>query len=467
MALSANQTISKGGNLIGGNTTDSRHNPNKQKDPLRTYAQILNSQQARDVFDMEKKSSEELGQLTEGGQLFLQARDKNSIVIATKQFLGSEVNFKDLSLALREQFSAALGLRIRNATKDSKYFEINFRSGEAREEALKKDFFYKDNRVTISRTFPKDTTIVRVSVHNLPHEDESILKPRMEAIFAEFGEILEMGLNYTVHGHFFTGRGFVTLNLLPGKQYKPLSPQLSSWEEGEMLKLTYTGMKPICSRCHVNDHVFGNCPKMIKHQVKSCYICSSADHLQAKCPKAWWNQNKQARKSQQHASANQSAPVTKAVVVPNALAAETIELVSGSEQSNVAPDNAPSPVTQTEAAQVQKSLDTTEAVMAPEVREEELDASDVEDDDMEFNEEELACIDVNMEDAAKEADVKAIPIDEVVMQMRLRAKLQQRREARKAKKPKVKEQLGASLLKPRSGGSSVEKKKSTTKHNTK
>lgn len=164
MVLSDKNILSKGGNLIGGNTTDSRHNPNKQKDQMRSYAQILKTNQQRDPFNLNNRTPDELSQLTEGGQLYIQARDKHSIVISTEQFIGSNVNLKDLSLMLRTQYPEGLGLRIRNVSKTSKYIEINFRNAAAREEALKKEFLYQGNKVTVSRTFPKDSTIIRVSI---------------------------------------------------------------------------------------------------------------------------------------------------------------------------------------------------------------------------------------------------------------------------------------------------------------
>ncbi|EPB85319.1 hypothetical protein HMPREF1544_07933 [Mucor circinelloides 1006PhL] len=125
-----------------------------------------------------------------------------------------------------------------------------------------------------------------------------------------------MGLLHTVHGHFFTGRGFATLNLLPaGKQYATLGSQIDSWEAGETLKITFTGMKPTCSRCHVTDHVFGN-----------CLSCTNSDHLQAKCPDAFWNQRKKAAKlNSAHASAHQQKPVAKAAARKNIIPAEANE----------------------------------------------------------------------------------------------------------------------------------------------
>ena len=72
--------------MIGGNTTDSRHNHNKQKDHMRSFTQILKSNQERSTLVLGTKTSGEFNQLTAGGKLFRRARDKNSIVIATTQF---------------------------------------------------------------------------------------------------------------------------------------------------------------------------------------------------------------------------------------------------------------------------------------------------------------------------------------------------------------------------------------------
>ncbi|EPB83736.1 hypothetical protein HMPREF1544_09530 [Mucor circinelloides 1006PhL] len=100
----------------------------------------------------------------------------------------------------------------------------------------------------------EDITIVRVSVKNLPYEGEIILKEQMSSIFGDYA--------------------------------------------GEMLKITFAGMKPACNRCHVTDHVFSNC---------------SSDHFRAKCPDAFWNQRKKAAKlNSAHTSPTQPKPVDKA-----------------------------------------------------------------------------------------------------------------------------------------------------------
>lgn len=102
----------------------------------------------------------------------------------------STLNFiKDLAILLRNQFPDALGLRIRNVNQAAKYFEINFRTNEAsREVVLTKVFSDNRKKAIVSRIFPKDITIVRVSVKNLPYEGEIILKEQMSSIFGDYGE---------------------------------------------------------------------------------------------------------------------------------------------------------------------------------------------------------------------------------------------------------------------------------------
>ncbi|KAG2192765.1 hypothetical protein INT46_002425 [Mucor plumbeus] len=489
MALSDKQTLSKGEDLIGGGTKDSRHNPNKLKDPMRSYAQILKNDQTRDTFDLNSKSSGELGHLTEGGQLFIQARDKHSIVVSAEQFLDSQANFKEVGVLLRAQYPEAWGLRIRNVGQDSKYFEVNFRTDEAREAALKKDFQYEGKKVIVSRTFPKDTTIVRVSISNLPYDEEDILKAEMSKIFVKYGEILEMGLLYTAHGHFFNGRGFVTLNLIPGKIYEKLVPQIDSWESKETLKLTYTGMKPICSRCHVSDHVLGNCPIM-GQRIKSCFICNKTDHLQAKCPEAWWNQRKKSAKlNSQHTSPHQevSAPKT-AALPPKTVEVSLVQTVS--TEKEVVPaltsvvqtvDVTPTPTVVSDTASTIEDTPVTNQELLTVAAEhtngagtinskeeqsthpleeetvEEMPESEVEDEDEEDEDE----LDVDMVEAEKEARATEIPLVDVVKAMRSKMKLN----LRKSKKTKTVKSFDKDLVRlstrSRTGGSAVMKKQST------
>ncbi|KAK4517257.1 RNA 3'-terminal phosphate cyclase [Mucor velutinosus] len=475
MALPDKQTLSKGRDPKGRKATDSRHNATKQKDPMWSYAQILKSDQTRDTFDLTSRNSDELGQLIEGG---------GGTTVSPRQ--GQEL------CVLRSQFPDALGLRIRNVSQTTKYFEINFRTAEARETALKKEFTYEGKQVIVSRTYPKDATIVRVSVSNLPYEDEETLKDAMSTIFGKYGEILEMGLLHTVHGHFFTGRGFVTLNLIPGKEYAPLVPLIDSWESGETLKITYTGMKPTCSRCNVTDHVFGNCPVM-SQRVKHCHICSSPNHLQATCPDAWWNQRKKAAKlNTTHTSPHQPKVTNKeaAPVVPTPAKADEstsekvkdtkpfiTEITPASSQeststnsnttvsSSTAEETAPIPssdvderdVAATGEEQLTKEVEVCESEQErlTVIQEQQGDILEYDLDDKMDGDDDVDDSDINMEEAAKEAASSSIPLDEVLRKMRRQLRLQHRKAKQLHKDNKDK------ASRPRHGGTASKKKAST------
>ncbi|KAI8059977.1 uncharacterized protein B0P05DRAFT_558261 [Gilbertella persicaria] len=102
------------------------------------------------------------------------------------------MNFREKSLNkhLQDQYPNKLGLRTRNVGQKQHFFEINFRTTKEREEALNKEFVLHDRRTQVNRTFEKDPTIVRVSISNIPFEDEVFLKPK-----------LEIGLRHTTDGY--------------------------------------------------------------------------------------------------------------------------------------------------------------------------------------------------------------------------------------------------------------------------
>jgi hypothetical protein len=300
MVFPVNNSEPNGGDANGGNTLESRQNPNNQLFTFKSYAQTVRSQQ-RDAFVLDNRTLEDLDKLTPSGRQFLEAIDKNSIVIAGSEFNG--MNFKEKSLYkyLREQYPRGLGLRMRHVGKKNQYIEINFRTLVERDEAVKKfTIFGKD--IKVDRTLDKGASIVRVGISNIPFEDEEFLKPRMIQIFKKYGEILEIGLHHVIDGGWFTGKGFVTLNKKKDTTYAELTPQIASWDAEVKLHLVYTNMKPICSYCHVDDHVRFNCPALAPKK-KACYQCGNTDHLRAECPLAPWNRKrkllKPSMKSQQ------------------------------------------------------------------------------------------------------------------------------------------------------------------------
>lgn len=72
---------------------------------MRSCAHILKNDQTRNTFNLNAKSSEKFGHLTEGDQLFIQTRDKHSIVVSAEQFIDSQANFKDVVVLLQAQYA--------------------------------------------------------------------------------------------------------------------------------------------------------------------------------------------------------------------------------------------------------------------------------------------------------------------------------------------------------------------------
>lgn len=316
MALSAKETFSNPKDLIGGSTRDSRHNPNNQPLNIRTYAQTVKDQQ-RDPFLLDStEKKDDRHNLTPAGKIFIEAKDKNSIVIPFAAFNSLNLKEKALNKCLREQYPNGLGIRMRKVGKEHHYIELNFVSSEDREEALKKEFKLNNVRIPVERTLHKDTSVIRVGISNIPYEGPDFLKPRLIEIFQKYGEILEIGLHHTVEGNWFVGKGFVTLCKPKDKEhlFKELQARIPAWEGAEELHLVYTNMKPICNRCHVEDHVFADCPITLQHR-KACFICKSLDHLIADCPDS--NRNRK--------RAKRDAPPSKQVTIMTREAATKTE----------------------------------------------------------------------------------------------------------------------------------------------
>jgi hypothetical protein len=158
-------------------------------------------QQQRDAFVL-AAALDQTNPNTENptGRHFLEAMDNHSLVIATSQFEGLNFKERSLNLYLRDQYPKALGLRTRQVGKDYQYIEINFRSAEDLDEAIKKKFVLYAKTIRVDRTLEIDTTVIRVGISNIPLESEDYLKPRMIGLFKKYGTILEIGIHHVIDG---------------------------------------------------------------------------------------------------------------------------------------------------------------------------------------------------------------------------------------------------------------------------
>ncbi|KAG1626189.1 hypothetical protein G6F44_012496 [Rhizopus delemar] len=155
-------------------------------------------------------------------------------------------------------------------------------------EALNKEFLILGRKIKVQATTDKNSDVIRIGITNVPYEKDDKLKPLMIRLFEKYGSILEIGFHHTVDGGWCNGRGYVTLVKDRTKNYEPLTPQISSWEQDHYLHIVWSNVKPICNHCHVDDHTRVNYPVLLRRR-KACFICESTQHLKAQCPDAPWN----------------------------------------------------------------------------------------------------------------------------------------------------------------------------------
>jgi hypothetical protein len=193
--------------------------------------------------------------------------------------------------------------------KHHKVIEINFPSEKDCLEALGKEFVLQGSTIQVSKALDKNANVLRVSISAIPYKPVEVLKPLLVKTFEQYGDILNVGLCHSKDGDWFTGRGFVTLNIDKAKSYAAeLEPQIAFGDFQEKLRLVWTNMQPICKDCHTDDHVKANCPKARR---KACHKCGSLEHLIAACPHAHWNRKKEQPTQERRRNSNsQERPPT-------------------------------------------------------------------------------------------------------------------------------------------------------------
>ncbi|KAG1126265.1 hypothetical protein G6F42_007961 [Rhizopus arrhizus] len=279
-----------------------------------------------------------------------------------------------------------------------------------------------------------------------------------------------MGLLHTVHGHFFTGRGFATLNLLPGKQYATLGPQIDSWEAGGTLKITFTRMKPTCSRCHVTDHVFEGC------QVEFSTHISTPEKSVAKAtapkniiPPAEANETNVDTAKESTAFITRIIPAATASMPPDSTTVKEAPdcpsapppVVEGKRV--IVPDETPrdtgaeqpiepAPEGTPMQQQTQEEVQSEPLVIS----DEDMFDSDEEGDDFQDDD-----IDLDMVEAEKEAAASSKPLADVVQAMKRQEERLRRRKKAKAKQMLLNDKDKATTICSRSDGTPSKKKAAT------
>ncbi|GAN11675.1 hypothetical protein MAM1_0803d11256, partial [Mucor ambiguus] len=265
-----------------------------------------------------------IGKALDFTSTFVEAQDDFSLIIDCVQFVGMHFKEKSLSSCLREQFPKGLGIRHRVVGKNHKVIEINFPTEEDCMVALQKEFVLQGTTIQVNKTLDKHANIFRVNISAIPYKSVEVLQPMLIDTFTEYGDILNVGLCHSKDGDWFTGRGFVTLNIDQSKQYAAeLRPQVAFAGSQENLRLTWANMQPICADCHTDDHVKADCPRKRR---KTCHKCGSLEHLIAACPQAYWNRKKE-QPSQERRRRNSNTQANTPAPKPTGREVDLLELM--------------------------------------------------------------------------------------------------------------------------------------------
>ncbi|KAK4517559.1 uncharacterized protein ATC70_000899 [Mucor velutinosus] len=296
----------------GGSTLDSSHNPGNN---MFTYASFF-----KDIHNQKRTPFEVTPSIVDNGSspgtaldftsTFVEATDDFSFIIDCSQFIGMVFKEKTLPSCLRAQYPKGLGIRHRMVGKNHKVIEMNFSTEQDCMEALGKDFVLQGKTIQVSKALDKNANVVRVTVSAIPYKPVEFLKPLLIQTFKQYGDILHVGLYHSKDSNWFTGRGFVTLNMDRSKQYEAeVAPQIPFGDFPEKIRLVWTNMQPICKGCHTDEHVKADCPRAKK---KAFHKCGSLEHLIAQCPRAHWN-----RKKDQTTQERRRNSVTKESIPPS------------------------------------------------------------------------------------------------------------------------------------------------------
>ncbi|KAI8635858.1 hypothetical protein BD408DRAFT_356742, partial [Parasitella parasitica] len=272
---------------------DSSHNPGNQLFTYQSFTDALKTQK-RHAFDVSPVVESGGYKSLNSYSTFVEAKERNSIVIDCAQFLGMEFKDKSLLKVLREQFPKGLGLKPRVIGKNQrKALEIGFSTEKACRDALLKEFKIGDKVIEVSKTLNCTANVINIGISEIPLMDDDELKDALVKTFERFGGILNIGISKSGDSDWFTGRGFATLNrdkLKESMYAAQITPQveLAGFPDSK-LHLVWSQMKPICPDCHTDEHIKFDCPKGRR---RLCHRCKSPNHLIAHCPTAPWYRNK-------------------------------------------------------------------------------------------------------------------------------------------------------------------------------
>lgn len=185
-------------------------------------------------FDIQPPAYFRSCQLNDKNFIFAEATEKNTILIDVSQFTQAYYNGKPIISYLREQYPDAIGIRFGITTgyyrKD--YVEIAFESDSASKQALLKKFDITEgfnvNSICVSKPLPKNSKVIHIDISEIPFQKSADIHKLLVELFLRYGDILKMGIKVSQQGRWFTGCGYITLNVdgSIGKYKELLEPQI-------------------------------------------------------------------------------------------------------------------------------------------------------------------------------------------------------------------------------------------------
>ncbi|KAI8380034.1 hypothetical protein BD560DRAFT_421444 [Blakeslea trispora] len=144
-----------------------------------------------------------------GNTASVESKDYFSITIELAPLTGLDFHNKTLGSVVRDQFPSGIGLKERRVDRQC-FVEIDFPSVDERDQALLKPFVVHDQPLQISQTLDSNAIVAGISIAEIPHEQEAILKPKVIDVLSQYGTFLRLG--------------YGTLRMTIGSTAKALSP---------------------------------------------------------------------------------------------------------------------------------------------------------------------------------------------------------------------------------------------------
>ena len=138
---------------------------------------------------------------------FIEAKEKNSIVIDCSQFLGMMFKDKNLLIIMREQYPNSLGMKPRIIGKNKrKVVELSLSTEKECKEELLKEFVVEGKAFEVSKILNSTSQVIQVGITEIPLDDEDALMESLFKTFEKYGDILDIGLTKVEDHEWFTGR---------------------------------------------------------------------------------------------------------------------------------------------------------------------------------------------------------------------------------------------------------------------